>query len=296
MQDIVAYVGQETITIARVSASGAVDLGSLRRWTRDQARTVSDAFIAFKQEAGLRHGEVAAAIAVAGPVHGHTVTITHGQWHVAADGLAAILGRPPIILNDVEACAWAILHDLPALEQLAGPAIAVDPARARRFCVVGIDAGLGVAACGRTDAGEQWVLSSEAGDATFPAVTDTTRALVAHVTGGRRRCPSDLIVSRAGFEAIRRWPAAPADRHLSICAQATLELCADLALTFGAWDGIILTGREPERLRAALAQQYAAGAMAPEGAHIRKLRMIPLAYAGWVDSPLAGAALRLMRR
>lgn len=216
-----------------------------------------------------------AALAVASPVIGDTVTLTNHPWSFTISGLKHHLAFARlVVVNDFAANALAV----PRLKREERVAIGGGaPAEGAPVGVLGPGTGLGVGGLVPTAAGFV-VLSGEGGHATMaPAdereslVLDRMRRRFDHVSAERVLSGQGLVNLYNTLAEIEGVPAAPftpaqiADRHLGesdkLVRAALAMFCAmlgtvagNLALTLGARGGIYIAGGIVPRLGPSFAE------------------------------------------
>lgn len=208
-----------------------------------------------------------AAFAVAGRVEGDAAAMTNHPWRIVAGDCRDALSLAQVrLLNDFTAQALALPH-LAAGDRrtIGGPSPPPFDAAEWTCAILGPGTGLGVGALLRRS-GEPFALASEGGHAAFAPKTARQRALLEHLATRFPRVSYERLVSGAGLSnlhwAIAREagiddPEALAPEHVTAraregdaLARETLEvfgevfgaLAGDLVLTFGAWDGVFLSG------------------------------------------------------
>jgi glucokinase len=142
-----------------------------------------------------------ACFGVAGPVIDETAKLTNVPWFVDGRRVAAVFGISRVILlNDLEAMAWAVpvlreseVHVLQEGEALRGGNIAL----------IAAGTGLGQALLHNVD-GRFVPSASEAGHADFAARTEREIALVQDLTARYGRADVEHVVSGRGFVNIHR--------------------------------------------------------------------------------------------
>ena len=142
-----------------------------------------------------------ACFGVAGPVIDETAKLTNVPWFVDGPGVAAAFGfRRVILLNDLEAMAWAVpvlreseVHVLQDGEALRGGNIAL----------IAAGTGLGQALLHHVD-GRFVPSASEGGHADFAARTEREITLVQDLTARYGRADVEHVVSGRGFVNIHR--------------------------------------------------------------------------------------------
>ncbi len=208
-----------------------------------------------------------AVFAVAGRVEGEHASMTNHPWRIIASECAQALELGRVrLLNDFTAQALALPHLAPEERVLLGGVDVHERGAAEwTYAVLGPGTGLGVSALLRR-AGQQFALASEGGHATFAPKTAHQRELLHQLTSrftrvsyerllsGNGLCNLHWAASRsAGIEA----PEALAPEQVTERARAADPLArealdmffevfgafaGDVVLTFGAWDGVFLSG------------------------------------------------------
>lgn len=207
-----------------------------------------------------------AALAVAGPVLGDTVSLSNHPWSWSVAQLRHALGlRRLRVLNDFTALALAV-PDLPpaALRAVGGGA----PRPGQAVAVLGPGTGLGVS--GLVPSGTGWVpLEGEGGHVTLPATTAREAAVLARLAHRFGHVSAERVLSGPGLGLLYDTlaaldgeapdPALAGDiaalsdagiRNRNAHAREALDLfCAwlgtvagNLALTLGARGGVYLGG------------------------------------------------------
>lgn len=211
--------------------------------------------------------------AVAGPVDGDEVRMTNHRWRVSASQLGQALQLDTLqLVNDFAAQAMA----LPLLREgdlvpLGGPArpVDVDHALPGTCVVLGPGTGLGVGALLRREG--RWLpLATEGGHAGFAPETAEEIAILQRLSARFGRVSNERLLSGDGLVNLHRalGEIAAADgshaddpglQPAAItagaavgdprCVHAVELFCAllgvvagDLALSFGAWDGVFISG------------------------------------------------------
>jgi glucokinase len=261
-----------------------------------------------------------AVYAIAGPTDGASAQLTNHRWSFSAAELRHALGMKPVsLINDFA----AIAHALPALTDAdlspLGPRMA--PGRAagpRTLAVVGPGTGLGVAAL-ILRSSAPLVLETEGGHASFAPETPEEVEIFAHlarrfgrVSWERVLCGSGLVnIHRALREMAGDPPARPltpesiteranarSDRHSVRAVEVFCGLlgafAGDLALAFGAWDGVYLAGGIPVPLAPWLEQGEFRRRFENKGRFAATMTRIPAALILHPYPGLLGAACRAM--
>ncbi|WP_380786581.1 glucokinase [Sphingomonas sp. R86521] len=311
---VLATIGRKRIGIALSDADGALRTGTIRNYDTEATTGVTAALLAFQQDLQLTRLPTRSAIAVAGLVRGDAISITNTRWFLSRSGLQAMLGEPPLILNDFAAEAWAIgsapVRADEAFGSGATPAIQAPGC----YAVIGITSGLGVAVVNRVASGAMTVLPTEAGHGAFAAATPELAAIAADLFPGRHPAAEELVSAR-GLVAIhnrlaqQRGGAAPITRPEDVTrsaannpvARAACELLAkafwaqasSLVMTFGAWDGLVVTGALANAIRPFLRRPDAQALFVASAKHQRTLQAVPRVFATVDNAELIGLAQAL---
>ena len=237
-----------------------------------------------------------AALAVAGPVFGDTVTLTNLGWTFSIADLQQRLGLTALrVVNDFAATAMAVPHLPPTDCFVVGPA---RPATEGPIGIVGPGTGLGVSSLVRSDG--KWVLApGEGGHVTLPAATDEEadiirhlRRIHGHVSAERALSGAGLVnlygavCAVAGKPPLKLTPADVTDHAIARsdaeCVAAFRHFCAmlgtvasDLALTIGATGGIYIAGGILLRFKEAFAASGFRERFESKGRFTPMLRSIP---------------------
>jgi len=208
-----------------------------------------------------------AAFAVAGRVEGETAAMTNHPWRIAAGECRDALGLTHVrLINDFTAQALALPHLGPADRTPIGDPTPTALIDTEWTCaILGPGTGLGVGALLRRG-GAPFALASEGGHAAFAPKTPRQRALLEQLATRFPRVSYERLVSGGGLSnlhwAIARQsgiasPDALPPEQVTARARAgdalALEaievfgevfgaFAGDLVLTFGAWDGVYLSG------------------------------------------------------
>jgi len=310
---VLGTIGRKRICFALSDAAGRVRAETIRSYSAEAATGVSAALMLFQRDTDLPRLPARSALAVPGLVRGDVISITNSRWIVSRSGLAAMLGAPPLILNDFAAAAWAFSSSLAVRvnEALSGAA-----AQALRqpgcYLVVGITSGLGVAAVHRNAAGTVTVLPTEAGHATFAAATDELAGIAAELFPGRRAVAAEEVVSAPGLLSIynllaRRDRSAPraktpeaitasvatdpvARSACEVLARAFWAHASSMVMTFGAWDGVFVTGAAGHAIASFLRMPEAQALFTAPIKHRRVLQNVPRALVSLENAELIGLA------
>lgn len=265
-------IGATNARFALATAAGEIE--RVRVLAADEHASIDDAIAAYYGRHPPPVMPRRAALAVASPVLGDTVSLTNHPWSFSISALERRLGLARlIVVNDFTANALA-LPRLGADDRFAvggGKPVPNAP-----IGVLGPGTGLGVSGLVPTPSG--WVpLAGEGGHATMPAadareseVLDRMRRRFDHVSAERVLSGQGLVNLYNVLCEIEGVPAAPftpaqiADRRIGeshpVARAALAMFCAmlgtvagDLALVLGARGGVYIAGGIVPRLGAAFA-------------------------------------------
>lgn len=313
---VVGHVGRKGLRFALANMSGVVP-STIRQYGADPGSSVSGALSAFRADLSLSRLPARLAIAVAGLPRGDAISITHTRWFVSRSGLQAMLGHPPLILNDFEAEAWALAGSNNGSLDPLGSSAAISLDQPGTYCVVGMTSGLGVSVLMRDYDGNLSVLATEAGHAGFLPASSKMSALCASAFPGQCPLIAEHLISANGLVSIydallaaRKLP----QRHMApeaitrqyavdpVAREACDLLCeafwtyvGNLVLTYGAWEGVIVTGALATILRTTLGLAPMHAAMIGKGKYVRQLAAVPRALMNIENGELLGAAEALKR-
>jgi len=265
---LLADVGGTNVrfALARPTMPEPLQMDSIYAYRVADFPTMSDAARAYLDVVGAKPGN--AVFAVAGPVRGTQAQLTNHSWAISAPQLQAALGLASVrLVNDFAAVGMSLpllrTQDVKAL----GHAVhgIVRGTGSQTFCVLGPGTGLGVSALVIRD-GRVFGLETEGGHGSFAPTSEeeigVLRQLIARfgrVSNERLLCGSGLVnvyhalCAMAGTTALGLPPEEITARALNQadpqCVRAAALFCdmlgavaGDLALVYGAWDGVYLAG------------------------------------------------------
>ncbi|WP_022685970.1 glucokinase [Sphingomonas phyllosphaerae] len=315
---IVGHVGRKGLRFALTDMAGELVPGSIRHYGSEHNSSVSGALSTFQRDSNLARLPERSAIAVAGLARGDAISITHTRWYVSRSGLQAMLGRPPLILNDFEAEAWALSDDRRCSLLPLGTAPTISLQRPGTYCVLGMTSGLGVSVLVREHDGDVRVLATEAGHAGFAPASHAMSDLVRAIFPDRHPIVAEHLISATGLVAIYNELATaqklakratkPEDvtrlaavdplarQACEVLCEAFWAYASHLVLTFGAWDGVIVTGKLAMALRDILALGRMNIIFSGSGKYMRLLTSVPRSVTALEHGELNGAARALGRR
>lgn len=259
----------------------------------------------------------AAAIAIAGPIHGDVLTLTNNPWVIRPALIAERLGVDRYTLcNDFTAVGHAVAQVGPgALRHLCGPDVPFETPGI--VSIVGPGTGLGVAQLVRRESDYQ-VVATEGGHIDFAPLDATEDALLARLRTRYRRVSVERIVAGPGLANIHETLAAiegravlPADDKAlwtlalagddSLAAAALDRFCrclgsvaGDIALTHGA-SGVVIAGGLGLRIAGHLPQSGFAQRFVAKGRFEPMMAAIPVKLLTHPQPGLFGAAAAYAR-
>lgn len=309
---VLGSIGRKSVCFGLADQHGVLRAETIRSYAADAITGVSAALTGFQHDLKLARLPSQSAIAVPGLVRGDTVSITNTRWFLSRSGLHAMLGEPPLILNDFAAEAWGLSGSEPRMMETFGGPVRPAPSNPGCYLVMGITSGLGVAAITKSQSGMMAVLPTEAGHGAFADTTEELVQIAAEMSAGRRPVVAEDIISAPGLVAIyghllRRAGLGPrtvtpeqitgmaptdptAHAACDLLAKAFWAQAGGLAMTFGAWDGILITGKVACAIRSFLRKPEALSLFATSAKHRRVLESVPRALVSLEDCELLGAA------
>jgi glucokinase len=253
--------------LATPDSQGRPVLASMREFTAAQFGSVAQAALHYLAQIDAP-GPRRSVIAVASPVTGDEIKMTNSPWSFSIAGLQQQLGLEGIeVINDFAAIAMAIPHLAPAQFEMVGAAAvpATGPKPQRRCAVLGPGTGLGV--CGLLlQQGRAVVIESEGGHVGFAPGSDYEIAILQAMMRRRARVSIERLLSGPGLRnlyeavcsvegevAVARTPesitSGAKQGTEAACRRAVELFCSilgsfagDVALMYGAWDGVYLGG------------------------------------------------------
>ena len=264
------------------------------------------------QVTGVQH----AVFAAAGHITAGQVQLTNYDWRIDAAHLKQALQLQSLqMVNDFAAISMALplLGDQDTLPLAGGRSDAGGASDSATYCVLGPGTGLGVGAL-RLEQGRPWVLQTEGGHAGFAPVTPLEVAILARLTQRFGRVSNERLICGSGlvniYEALceiagvsaqdltpEQVSAQAVNGGIAQCQQAVELFCAvlgsvagDLALSYGAWDGVFLTGAWLKPLLPLLQQGLFHQRFVNKGRFEAAMRLVPVALIVHPQPGLLGAA------
>lgn len=317
-QGIVADVGRKTIRVGLTGDQGRLNYSSVREYDPSAHPTIASAIVTFGQETGLKSLPQRACIAVCGLARGETISVTGSRWILSRAGLTAMLKAPPLVINDRVANAWAMIdpHCSGRIEPMT-PTV-LRPDLPGTYCIIGLGSGLGVAIMSRDEFGLVSVLPTEGGHTGLMHGVEGADRILNRLSVRGAPVTAEMLFSGDGllstYNAICDLQGRPSactslsqllspgtDRSdraaretFDFVGRAFWHFAGNMALAYGAWDGLILTGGIAAALKSTLRRPDLACAFNLKGFWTRQLANIPKATISFKYAELEGAAVALL--
>lgn len=305
---LVADIGRHSVRFGLSDRGGAPH--AVRRYDLVDHPTFTSALLAYLFAEKVEGHTLPSALAVAGAARGDLINLTGSRWFISLSGIEAVLRARPRAINECAAGALALAALPPAaFRSLTG---GVPPAivPGKTFLVLAPAAGFGVSAL-VTDGDRLVPVASEAAHMRFAASTPDEEQLVARLRARGATATIEEMLALDGLVTIQEHvtgrPAAirpenyahrlaqdpPLPRVLDIYAGALGATIGDLALAFGAWDGVFLVGPMMRALAPHLPIQTIMERARSKGPLRRQLAQLSLTLVLRDDLELLGAAALL---
>jgi len=304
---LVADVGRLSVRFGLTGGEQGFGPREVRRYMTAEHSTFTSALIDYLRDCGLENRQLPSVLAVAGVARGDLINLTGSRWYISLAGIEAVLRERPYALNECTAKALALTRLPPsAFASLPGPK--TKPlVPGGNFVVIGTGTGLGVSAL--ITAGDRLVpVQTEAGHMGFTPETKDEERFAALCAGRGQALDVEVLLSAQGLvtayealsggrrigspeEVTRNTGRDPiADQVTRMVAEALGAFAGDLALAYGAWDGIFLTGPIARALQLQLSQPGFRRRLENKAAFRRQLGEIPVSIVTQTDLELIGAA------
>jgi len=313
---LIADVGHNAMRLGLTDSEGRLRRETIRTFDSREQSSISGAFSSFGHDCALGELPRRCAIAVSGATLGDTISVPNSRWYLSRSGLTAMLQAPPLILNDFAANAWAlsVSESDAQVEALAGARL--QPGEPGTRCLIGLGSGLGIAVITQDEQGRIVVLSTEGGHCHFMAGLAEVDALLTERRAKGPVSAEDLLSKRGLFALYRmvvesqgarpRASDAKGVTHLAslhdphavrataLFARALWYFAGNMALTYGGWDGVMITGSLAQALRPAIRSPDAINYFVVHSPWQRQLREVPRAIVSLEFAELRGAAQALL--
>lgn len=256
--------------------------------------TFTDALQRFEREKGVPLSGLQCAMAIAGASSGETISLVRSRWTISRVGLHAIFGNHAVILNDVAARAWATRSGLANIENLRGVG-APNFARPGRYGMIMVEEGVGAAIVDvDRDAGLR-VLETEAGHMDFAPTNAREERLAQALVGTSPTVSWEKVLMVDRFDPV--WAKACPDmlepERPRLLAALLGRFAINLMHSFGAWQGMMLTGSRAGRMLEAGNRVYFDSSFATRRSFSRLVHAAPAWRVDQHEAVLTGAAERL---
>jgi glucokinase len=259
-----------------------------------------------------------AAVAVAGRVDPDHVQLTNSAWSFSPRALSeAHQFKDLHVINDFEAVGHAVGALRAADLKPIGEARVDLPLRRGVCAILGVGTGLGVGGVVASPAGFS-VLATEGGHASFAPTDEKSIELLRWLTRKFGRVSAERVLSGAGLVNVHQGLAAAgglqvpeltaaeitaraADGSDATCVETVGSFCdflgsfaGDLALTLGAWHGVLISGAMLQHFDRAMLESRVRASFENKGRFATAMRGVPLETISHPHVELLGAA-RLLR-
>jgi glucokinase len=304
---LVADIGRQSVRFGLTGGDAGLAPRDVRKFMTAEHPTFTSALVTYLNDVGLQDARLPSVLAVAGAARGDLINLTGSRWYISLSGVEAVLRVPPRALNECAANALALtMLPVSAFTQLHGPQPrAVE--RGGNYVVIGAGTGLGVAAL--ITAGDKLVpVQSEAGHMAFAPTTPDEKIFAQYCTSKGVHLDVEVLLSAPGL--LLAYEALSGGKKLAKAEDVTRGIgrdpvstavvrmfvehlgafAGDLALAFGAWDGVFLSGAISRGLQPQLADPGFRRRMQDKAAFRRQLGEVPVALINRNDLELLGAA------
>jgi glucokinase len=256
--------------------------------------TFTDALQSFERERGIALRGMRCAMAIAGAASGETISLVRSRWTISRSGLAAVFGTEPIILNDVAARAWATRSGTANFDNLRGSGIP-SLSRPGRYGMIMVEEGVGAAIVDVDRQAGARVLETEAGHMDFAPSNEREERLASAVRGTAASVSWEKMLMLDRHDPV--WTDACPDmlepERLRLTAMLLGRFTVNLMHSFGAWQGMMLTGSRAGRLLESGNRHYFEAAFATRRNFSRLIIAAPVWRLDQHEAVLCGAAERL---
>jgi len=313
MKIVAADIGgtHARFAIAELTPGARPVLGEMRKYRTRESAGLAEVWAKFARDSGGALPR-AAAIALAAPIEGDTLTFMNSDWRIPRFGIADEIGLDRLtLLNDFGAVAYAVsVADAAEFAPLCG---AGDLPRDGVTTVLGPGTGLGVAILDRRGGGVR-VIETEASHIGFCPLDPEEEELSDALTARYGRASVERVVSGPGLIDIHRflggdwdpnkagdlWEAAIgggdplAGRALDILVRCLGAVAGDIALAQGAM-GVAITGALAGRIAPLLQSPAFEARFTAKGRYRARMQRTPVRLLTIAEPGLLGAAIAFQR-
>ncbi|MEJ0084902.1 MAG: glucokinase [Pseudomonadota bacterium] len=292
-----------------------VNVHCVRRYAVRAHESIADAAQHYRNDTpGVPAGLSRAAVAVAGRVEQDRVQLTNSAWSFSARALSEAQRFDDLhVINDFEAVGHAVGALRRADLTPIGPHRLGLPMAQGVCAILGVGTGLGVGGV-IANAGAFTVLATEGGHASFAPTSDKSIEVLRWLRKKYGRVSAERVLSGAGLANIYHALCETQGQHgpeLSAaeittraatgsdanCVEAVGLFCellgsfaGDLALTLGAWQGVLISGAMLQHFDRAVLERRVRAGFEYKGRFTPAMRNIPLETIAHPHVELLGAA------
>jgi glucokinase len=314
MRIVAADIGgtHARLALAELAPGERPRLGEMRKYRSREHRGLGEVWAKFARESGVDLPR-AAAIAVAAPIEGDTLTFMNNDWRIPRFGIAGELGLDTLtLLNDFGAVAHAVSVMAPdELIPITGPG---DLPADGVTSVMGPGTGLGVAILDRRGPRVS-VIETEAAHIGFCPLDPEEEELADALTARYGRASVERVVSGPGLVDIYRflggdehdpnkagalWDQAVggadplAEKALAILIRCFGAAAGDIALAHGAM-GVAVTGGLANRIVPLLQSPVFEARFTAKGRYRARMQRTRVRLLPYSEPGLLGAAIAFER-
>jgi glucokinase len=301
------------------SKSDGIHVHCVRRYAVRAHESIAHAARHYRSDTpGVPEALSRAAVAVAGRVDADQVQLTNSAWSFSARALSESQDFKQLqVINDFEAVGHAVgalrVEDLnPIGAQRLGL-----PMNQGVCAIVGVGTGLGVGGV-VANAGAFTVLATEGGHASFAPTNERAIELLRWLRKKHGRVSAERVLSGAGLANVYLALCEAEGRHVpelsasevtaraangsdANCLEAVGLFCellgsfaGDLALTLGAWQGVLISGAMLQHFDRATLERRVRSGFEYKGRFTPAMRSVPVATISHPHVELLGAARLLL--
>jgi glucokinase len=318
---LVADVGGTHVRFGiAVAATGAPPkLHCVRRYAVRAHESIAQAAAHYREATpGVPANLTRAAVAVAGRVDKDRIQLTNSAWSFSASALSETHNFDELkIVNDFEAVGHAV-QALRTTDLKPIGAARIDLPLVRGTCaILGVGTGLGVGGVVASE-GNYNVLATEGGHSSFAPCNERSIQLLRWLRAKYGRVSAERVLSGDGLANVYLGLCAGADMDVpelsaaeitmraaagsdGMCVEAVGLFCellgafaGDLALTFGAWQGVLISGAMLQHFDREMLERRVRAGFEYKGRFTPAMRAVPLETIAHPHVELLGAARLLM--
>jgi glucokinase len=224
-------------------------IGNVREIDVTAVPTFTDALQQIERECGISLRGTRSAMAMAGATSGDSLTMVRARWTITRPGLRAIFEQPVTVLNDVAARAWAARASTATVAALRGGGMP-NLERPGRYAMIMVEEGVGAAIVDVGQDGDVNVLETEAGHMDFAPVDENEFRLAEAIKGTNASTSWErvLMLDRHDPAWATACPRLTEPERPRLQCAALGRFSMSLMHSFGAWNGVMLTGARVSRI------------------------------------------------